>query len=75
MKHIRVIGTLPGRWELHALRGPHKGDHLGTVYFSKQWCRYVFEPKPDTVYSKGRLWDIAQFITECTDIKRAGEGN
>lgn len=63
---------LTNRWTVDAVRS---GDLLGQVEWYARWRQYVFIPEPGTVFNRGCLHDIADFVAEQNVGQRKGAGN
>jgi len=53
------------RWEVN-----NRGDVLGWVYWYSPWRKYMYHPKPGTLYEETCLTEIAEFVAEKTDEHR-----
>lgn len=49
-----------------------RGTTLGDVHWFGKWRRYVFSPRPQTVYDERCLLDIATFCRDQTEAHKAG---
>lgn len=47
------------------------GDLLGRIFWYGPWRQYVFEPLDGTLWSRGCLGEIKQFLTELMEERNA----
>jgi len=48
----------------------NNGVMLGQVKWFAQWRQYTFFPTNETIFSKGCLRDIEDFIQSCMDLRK-----
>lgn len=55
----------------HLVSSARNNAILGTVRFYAQWRKYVFAPRPDTIFADDCLQEIAEYVTERNRAYRA----
>ena len=59
---------------LFTVQNIRHGEQLGSVWWSRAWRQYVFEPFGRTVYNAGCLADIQDFLTRAMADHKAKRG-
>lgn len=60
---IRWVGTSEsGKTDKYDVLNNRSGDRLGVIKWFGRWRQYVFIPDQLTVYSRGCMCDIAEFV-------------
>ena len=60
MKHININKANNGNY--YIVENKHDEDGIGTIFFFKQWKKWVFEPLEDTIYDVVCLNEISKFM-------------
>lgn len=59
-----IARSASGKTAVYEVTNRRSGDILGHIRWFGRWRQYVFHPVAQTVYSKGCLRDIADFIQD-----------
>lgn len=60
---VSWAGSSPsGKTQHYAITNNRSGEVIGVIKWFGRWRQYVFFPGLDTVYSRGCLRDIADFL-------------
>ena len=60
MKFININKATNG--DYYIVENKKDEDGLGTIFFYKQWKKWVFEPMEGTVYDSICMFEIAEFM-------------
>lgn len=60
---ISWAGSSPsGKTQRYVVTNNRSGGTIGVIKWFGRWRQYVFFPSPETIYSRGCLRDIADFM-------------
>ena len=72
--HMEVVEEKP-KTTIWVVMHNDSNDDLGEIKWYPQWRQYCFFPNYDTLYSKGCLEDIADFIDQLMQARKAKPSN
>lgn len=59
-----------GKTHMYTVRSVRHGFTLGIIRWHGAWRQYIFEPTRDTIFNRGCLADIQQFLNDLMKARR-----
>lgn len=70
---FKLIERKP-KTNVYEIMSESRGNILGRIFWYGPWRQYVFEPLPDTVWSRGCLKEITSFLDGLMEARKKKGG-
>lgn len=65
-----VVAEKKPKTNVYSVLSKNNGDILGRIYWYSPWRQYIFHPAPQSIWSRGCLKQVMDFIQKLMDERK-----